>query len=144
MKQQNYGNHARLIPAFHFFLMPLALITFIAAIVYLVMAGASGMTLFGSLILVSLSLMAAMTMVFARRFGCMAQDRAIRAEENLRHFALTGKLLDPRLTMGQIIALRFASDEEFVVLSEKAAGENTPPDEIKRSIKTWKADHNRV
>ena len=38
-----------------------------------------------------------------RIFPLKAQDRAIRAEENLRHYALTGKLLDSRLTISQII-----------------------------------------
>ena len=58
---------------------------------------------------------------FCRTFPLKAQDRAIRAEENLRHFAMTGKLFDPRLTMNQIIALRFAPDKEFIDLARKAA-----------------------
>ena len=49
-----------------------------------------------------------------RAFPLAVQDRAIRAEENLRYFSLTGKLLDKGLTMSQIIALRFADDNEFV------------------------------
>ena len=72
------------------------------------------------------------------------QDRAIRAEENLRHFALTGKLLDPRLTIKQIVGLRFASDAEFVDLARKAAEASMPQDEIKKSVKSWRADHDRV
>ena len=48
-----------------------------------------------------------------RVYPLKAQDRAIRADENLRHFAMTGKLLDPRLTVKQVVALRFASDGEF-------------------------------
>ena len=64
--------------------------------------------------------------------------------ENLRHFALTGKLLDPRLTIKQIIGLRFASDGEFVELARKAADENMPLDTIKKSVKNWRADHDRV
>ena len=52
-------------------------------------------------------------------FAVGAQDRAIRAEENLRHFALTGKLLDKRLRKSQVIALRFADDDEFVLLQKK-------------------------
>ena len=59
--------------------------------------------------------------VFTRNFAMGVQDRAIRAEENLRHFALTGKRLDPRLTIKQIVGLRFASDAEFVELARKAA-----------------------
>jgi hypothetical protein len=79
-----------------------------------------------------------------RMFAVKAQDRAIRAEENLRHFAMEGKLLDPRLTIRQVIALRFASDGEFVALAKKAADEGTAPDDIKRSIQDWRADTYRV
>ncbi|MGD0361012.1 MAG: DUF6526 family protein [Bryobacteraceae bacterium] len=81
---------------------------------------------------------------YVRVFPLKAQDRAIRAEENLRHFVLTGKLLDPRLVMGQVIALRFAPDEEFVDLARKAADANMPAAEIKRAIKNWKADNYRA
>ena len=81
---------------------------------------------------------------FARAFALKAQDRAIRAEENLRHFAMTGKLLDKRLTISQVIALRFASDEEFVLLAQKAADENISAKDIKTSIKNWRGDYYRV
>jgi hypothetical protein len=81
---------------------------------------------------------------YARVFPLKAQDRAIRAEENLRHFVLTGKLLDPRLEVKQIIALRFAPDDEFAGLARKAADSNMPPADIKRAIKNWKADDYRV
>ena len=81
---------------------------------------------------------------FARAFALKAQDRAIRAEENLRHFAITGKLLDKRLSISQVIALRFASDEEFVLLAQKAADENISAKDIKTSIKNWRGDYYRV
>ena len=81
---------------------------------------------------------------FARALALKAQDRAIRAEENLRHFVLAGKLHDSRLSLSQVIALRFASDDEFVELSKKAAEQSLKPTDIKKQIKNWKADHNRV
>ena len=81
---------------------------------------------------------------YIRIFALKAQDRAIRAEENLRHFALTGKLLPAQLRIGQIIALRFASDEEFPALAAKAAAENLSNKEIKLSIQHWRADWYRV
>ena len=80
----------------------------------------------------------------ARVFPLKAQDRAIRAEENLRHYVLTGKLLDARLTPRQIIGLRFAADEEFVELAHKAAEENLSEDAIKKAIKNWRPDTYRV
>jgi hypothetical protein len=81
---------------------------------------------------------------FARSFALKAQDRAIRSEENLRYFAMTGKLLDSRLTVRQIIGLRFASDDEFVALAKRAAEENLSEDDIKKAVKNWKADTYRV
>jgi len=81
---------------------------------------------------------------FSRAFALKAQDRAIRAEENLRHFVLTGKLLDSRLSISQVIALRFASDEELVALSKKAADEKLSNKQIKELIKNWRGDYYRV
>ena len=81
---------------------------------------------------------------YARAFALRAQDRAIRAEENLRHYILTGKPFPKELRMGQIIALRFASDEEFPALVQKAIAGNLNSKSIKQSINNWKADHNRV
>ena len=81
---------------------------------------------------------------FTRIFALKAQDRAIRAEENLRHFVLTGKLLDGRLTVRQIIGLRFAPDDEFVALAKRAVEENLSEDDIKRAVKNWKGDYYRI
>ena len=81
---------------------------------------------------------------YMRQFPVKAQDRAIRAEEALRYFILTGKPLDNRLTMGQIIALRFAADDEFVPLAGRAITESLSPDDIKKSIKNWRSDNHRV
>ena len=80
----------------------------------------------------------------ARGFALKAQDRAIRAEENFRYFMLTNKLPDSRLTMSQMIALRFAGDDEFEALAERAANEKLSSADIKKSIKNWRADFHRV
>jgi hypothetical protein len=79
-----------------------------------------------------------------RTYALKAQDRAIRAEEQLRHFILTGKPLDSRLNIRQIIALRFASDEELPALAKKAAEENLRSKEIKQQINHWRADNYRI
>jgi hypothetical protein len=84
------------------------------------------------------------TAILARVFALKAQDRAIRVEETLRHYLLTGKPLDTRIGVKQAIALRFASDAEFPVLAARAAAEHLEPDAIKRSIKDWRADEYRV
>jgi hypothetical protein len=81
---------------------------------------------------------------FGRSFALRAQDRAIRAEENFRHFILTGNRLDGRLRLEQIIALRFAADEEFALLCEQAVDKNLNAVEIKKAIRSWRADHHRA
>jgi hypothetical protein len=53
-------------------------------------------------------------------------------------------LLDPKLTVRQIVGLRFAPDAEFVALARRAAAENLSEDAIKRAVKNWKADTYRV
>jgi hypothetical protein len=52
--------------------------------------------------------------------------------------------MDSRITMPQVIALRFAPDEEFVVLADRAVRENLSADEIKKAIKNWRADNHRA
>jgi hypothetical protein len=81
---------------------------------------------------------------YTRRFALKAQDRAIRAEENIRHFILTGKPLDTGLRLRQIIALRFASDEEMPALAQRAITEKLSSKQIKQAIKNWRADYHRV
>jgi hypothetical protein len=95
-------------------------------------------------LLVTLTLATLLLAVYARSFALRAQDRAIRAEEQLRHYVMTGKLLDPRLTMRQIVGLRFASNEEFVALAQRAADQNLPQREIKQAVRGWRADTDRV
>ena len=82
--------------------------------------------------------------VLVRTYALKVQDRAIRAEESLRYFMLTGKPLDSRLRLGQIIALRFASDEEFPELARQAVDKSMTGKQIKESISQWRADHHRV
>jgi hypothetical protein len=100
--------------------------------------------IYSASLLLVLTLCVIVASFLARIFALKAQDRAIRVEENLRHFAMTGKLLDTRLSVRQVIGLRFASDEEFVALARQAADESLTPDAIKRAVKNWRADTYRV
>jgi hypothetical protein len=144
MTTQNYANHTRLVPLFHFVLAGILLFTLVGSIVNLVKSIGDHQRLYSASLIVVLTICCGLLFYFCRTFPLKAQDRAIRAEENLRHFALTGKLLDRRLSMSQIIALRFAPDEEFLDLARKAADGNMTADAIKRAVKNWKADYDRA
>jgi hypothetical protein len=141
---QSYKNHTQLVPGFHFVLLPLLLVTLIGACVNLYYSLGNHERLYSASLIVVLTVAMIMTALFARMFALKAQDRAIRAEEQLRHFVMTGKLLDPRLTIRQIIGLRFAADAEFLALAQRAAEEGLIEDAIKREVKDWRADVYRV
>ncbi len=144
MKEQNYSHHTRFVSGFHTGLLPVLLLTLIGSGVNLHGSWGDHTRFYSAALIVVLTLCLTATVLFARVFALKAQDRAIRAEENFRHYLLTGKPLDSRLTVRQIIGLRFASDEEFVALAAKAAEEGTSEDDIKKSVKNWRADHYRV
>ncbi|MDP4149044.1 MAG: DUF6526 family protein [Bacteroidota bacterium] len=142
MRIQDYRHHRR-IDFYYHGITGLAIIALlIGSIVNLVHANRDG--LYSASLLVLVSLILSSFFIHTRSFPLRAQDRAIRAEENLRHFILAGKPLDKALTMQQIIALRFAGDEEFVRLARRAVDEALSNDEIKNAIKQWRADHHRV
>ena len=142
MKEQNFRNHSRYIILWTF-ITPLLLIAILGgSIVNLIHADAH--THYSAALILLISVVLIIIYWYARRFALVAQDRAIRAEENLRYFILTGKPFDSRLRMSQIIALRFAPDDEFPALAKKAVEENLRSKEIKAAIQKWKADHYRV
>ncbi len=142
MEQQNFKNHSRYVILWHLVTGPAIMATLIGSIINLTHSARENV--YSASLLVLMSLILCSFFAYARLFALRAQDRAIRAEENLRYFALTGKLLDSRLHMSQIIALRFAADEEFVALSKKAADEGTSGREIKKAIVNWKGDNHRA
>ena len=141
--KQDYSSHRRYSPIHHFVLSPLMLAIMAGAAADLLGPGGSVPSYTGPLVL-ALSVVVAANAVIARVFALKAQDRAIRAEESLRHYVLTGRLPDARITMRQMVALRFAPDGEFLQLAARAAGENLSADEIKRAVVKWREDHDRV
>ena len=142
MKAQNFKNHAQMVPGFHYLTFGAIVALIGGSINYFLKATPENKYLASLLVLASIVFV--LVAWFTRTFALKAQDRAIRAEENLRHFVLTGKLLPNNLTVGQIVALRFAADAEFPALVEKATAENLTGKEIKQSIQNWKADFYRV
>ena len=142
MQDQNFKNHAKLVPGFHYLTLPAILIFLIASVNYFIQSTAENKDL--AIMLCLLSVIVFLLAWYARGFALKAQDRAIRAEENFRYHLATGKVFPKELRMGQIIALRFASDDEFVALCAKAIAENLSNKQIKELIKNWKADHDRA
>jgi len=140
---QTFANHRQVVPMFLVSFGIIAL-TLIGSVVNLIVSLGDHQRLYSASLIVALCLALLPLSLFIRVFALKAQDRAIRAEENLRHFAMTGKLLDPRLDTKQVIALRFASDREFVALARRAAEESLTPDAIKLAVKDWRADTYRV
>jgi len=144
METQNYANHRRFVPMYHIVLFALILLSLIGSCVNLAVSWNDHARLYSAALLVVVFVCLAVIFVFVRSFALKAQDRAIRAEENLRHFVMTGKLLDGRLTTRQIVGLRFAGDDEFVALGRRAADENLSEDDIKKAVKNWRPDFYRV
>lgn len=82
-----------------------------------------------------------------QHYALILQNRIVRLELRYRYFTLTSKRLEEfeyRLTDDQIFALRFAPDDELVLLIEDALRNNLSGDAIKKAIVHWKADYNRV
>jgi len=157
MKEQNFSNHTRWVPLYHFVMYLLSLILIAGAALSFYrhwrLAGSTfeihgrlhsntGMLIPGLILLASLLIL--LVIYYSRAFALKAQDRAIRAEENLRYFAITGNLLDSRLRTSQVVALRFAPNNELLDLAKMAAEKDMSAKEIKQAVKTWKADHHRV
>ena len=146
MEEQSYAKHAKFVPLYHFVLFGLIVLAFIGSLInlYRRVVGPDHAGRLSAELITLITVAMILQFVFSRTFPLKAQDRAIRAEENLRHFALTGKLLDHRLNIKQIIGLRFASDAEFVELARKAADEGLTQDAIKKLVKHWRPDHDRL
>ncbi len=143
MKQtQNFKNHTIFLKGFHG-LLSIGILGLAGGGVSYLLQGDAYATYPASLFIL-ISLLLTVIMWYLRIFPLKAQDRAIRAEENLRHYVLTGKLLPPNLKISQIVALRFAPDDEFLHLIEQTLDKNLTQKEIKKEIKNWKSDEYRV
>jgi hypothetical protein len=141
-KKQTYENHVHYVPLYHY-LTFLAMFILTAGAVYNLITCKTEEVLQSSLLLLLVFTVISVSF-HSRSFALKAQDRAVRAEENFRYFLLTGTPLPQRLTVYQIIALRFASDEELVSLVDKTLRENLTPKDIKQAVKNWKADYHRA
>lgn len=144
MPEQSYEKHAKVVPLYHYVLFGLLFVTLIGSLWNVYRSIGDHERIYSASLVAVLTFAVLILMFLARVFPLKAQDRAIRAEENLRHYVLTGQLLDRRLTMQQIIGLRFASDAELPELARRAASANMPLDAIKRAVKDWRPDNDRL
>jgi len=144
MAEQSYAKHAKFVPLYHYVTLGLIVLSLIGSLVNLYHSIGDHERIYSASLITAICFALFLTAFFARIFALGAQDRVIRAEENMRHYILTGKMLDPRLTVKQIIGLRFASDGEFVELARKAAEQGMSMGDIKKSIRNWRADYDRL
>jgi uncharacterized membrane protein YciS (DUF1049 family) len=144
MAEQNFENHGKFVPAFHFFVIPMVAINF-GWQVYRWKRGEFTVDGFESILLAAALLLG---FFYARNFALRVQDRVIRLEEQLRCQRLLPADLQPRIaefSAGQLIALRFASDAELPALARKVLDEKlTERKAIKQLIKNWKPDYLRA
>ncbi|MFN5417445.1 MAG: DUF6526 family protein [Flavobacteriia bacterium] len=141
---QNYQNHRRIYPFHHLFLVPITVTIFIWSLVNLFSSQ-------GDVVNQIYNVLAGFTLVLisfiARIYALKNQDRIIRLEMRLRYFEMTGKSFsdkEKQLKQGQIIALRFAGDNEILTLIDRAISEKLSSKEIKLAITDWQADEKRV
>ena len=140
---QNFENHAKFVPAFHFFILPFFLFNLVWSIVRAVRFF-SAESVISALLALALVLLA----LYARMFTLAVQDRVIRLEMRLRLQQLLPQELRPRIpdfTIDQLIALRFASDAELPGLARKVLDEKLAERKaIKKLIQNWKPDYQRA
>lgn len=139
---QSLKNHAKIDPAFHYFLSSMLVVNLAVAIVALVRQPG-----FLTAWFVVMSVAAFVGLFKMRLYPLKVQDRVIRLEERLRLQALTpmewhGQIY--RLTEDQLIGLRFASDDEVVELARQALEHNLNRKQIKERIRNWRADDWRI
>jgi len=141
-QQQDYASHARTDAFFHRFLVPISTLTIIVAVVNAVRHPG-----FNSAWLVLVSIAAGVALFKMRMYSLKVQDRLIRLEERLRlQQVLSGPLRSQidQLTVGQLVALRFACDTELPALTARALNEKLSKDELKKAVTSWRPDHFRV
>ncbi len=139
---QNFANHTRYDPPFHFFMIPVLGIWFVRQAVQLVMTPGFDQAL------ATLAAAALLVAGFKIRLNALrVQDRLICLEERLRMARVLPEPLRARvdkLTEGQLVGLRFASDQELSGLVEKTLAGNLPVKEIKKAVANWRPDYFRV
>jgi Family of unknown function (DUF6526) len=144
MAEQSYSHHTKWVPTFHFFVMPVLILNLGWSIYHLIRPEFTWDGLVHFLTALALVLL----MFNARLFALSVQDRVIRMEERQRLGHLLPADLKPRIgefSRDQLVALRFASDQELPDLSRKVLNDKiTDRKTVKRMVKNWRADNLRA
>jgi hypothetical protein len=144
MDEQNFENHGKFVPSYHFFAVPVFVINFLWSLYRLWKLGLSFEGIFGVILAAAFLVL----VLRARLFALAVQDRVIRLEERLRYERVLPADLQARcgeLTIGQIVSLRFACDAELPGLARKVLDEKlTERKVIKQLVKNWKPDYLRA
>jgi len=142
--QQTFANHVKLVPTFHFFVLPVLTLNLVQSIYKLVHRWFMWDALVGVLTAAALVLLA----FHARLFALRVQDRVIRLEERMRLERLLPDDLKSRIgefQTGQLVALRFACDAELPTLARKVLNDKvTDRKAIKKMVQAWRADYLRA
>jgi hypothetical protein len=145
MKTQNYENHVRYYPPHHFVFYPVVLMLLGISLYYTFKA--DELRLIWLFISLLIGLITWVAFMLRQHYALNNQNRIVRLEMRFRYYVLTNRRLETienQLSFGQLLALRFASDNELPALTQRAIAENLSPDEIKKSIVNWMPDHLRV
>ena len=152
MSEQNFSNHTKLVPMFHFFVLPILFLNLIHSVLWLyhsISNSATSVHAIGPAIMGVLLAMALLALALSARLMALGvQDRVIRLEERMRYEKLLPSDLQPRIgefTIAQLVSLRFASDAELPALARKVLdGKINDRKTIKKMVQNWRADYQRV
>lgn len=142
-KAQSFENHVKIVPLFHQVTLPIFLLNLIWSVVRLIRhPGAE------SVVSLLLAIAFVLGFLYARMFALTVQDRVIRLEMRLRLQQVLPSDLRARIgefAVGQLVALRFASDGELPDLAKKVLDEKlTDRKAIKKMIRDWQSDYLRA
>lgn len=145
MKKQNLENHIRFYPPHHFVFYPFTLILLGISIYFA--STCEDQRAIWIFIAALIALIIWVAFMLRQHYSLILQNRIVRLELRYRYFTLTNQRLESlekNLDDSQLFALRFAPDEELVDLIQRTISENLSGTQIKKSIKNWKGDYNRV
>jgi len=145
MKKQGYNNYKKYYAPHHFIFLPVMMALIVTGTCKAFKNEAHQLE--WALFSIACFAILYLGIMVRQHYALGNQDRIVRLEFRLRYFELYGepsKKVEPKISFGQLAALRFASDDEFITLLNRVLEENISSDDIKKLIKDWQADDMRV